>query len=431
MKKARIIAAVCAVLVTATLGGCGSTEQTAGTESGTVSSETSSTAAPIDTSGFTQVTLADNNTAAADGITVEGNIITVTKGGKYSFTGTLTDGQIVVEADENDEVTLSMSGVNITGNTNSAPLHIKSSKNTILYTEGENILNDSGGFFGSDNDDTAAIWSESDINIGGTGSLLLTTSGKGIHSERAITIGGGRIAVSQSDEGIEASLINIDGGDISVVSSDDGINVSDGAYTADTLYINGGNVSVNAQGDGIDSNGAIVMTGGNVMVDGPTGTDNAALDYDKTFTMSGGTLFAIGSAGMAAVPSDDTQSFISANATGKAGSEITVKNAAGEVIASHSAAKDFASVVVSSPEIIKGDEYTVDIDKTEAATAVAGENSRGGFGGGFGGGGFAPPDGEFAPPDGQFAPPDGQFAPPDGEFAPPDGQFTPPETSAN
>jgi hypothetical protein len=437
MKKSRIIAAICAVLVTAALGGCSNSAQTSqsdtvstGSSSSLSSSSEATKAAPIDTSGFTKITLADNNTIAADGITINGNEITVTKGGNYSFSGSLTDGRIVIEASESDDVTVLLDGVSITDKTGSAPVFVQSANGVTLLTSGTNSLIDEGGFFGDSNDDTAGIWSLSDIYIGGDGTLSLPTSGKAIHSEKAISIESGNISIEQSDEGIEASLININGGNIAVVSTDDGINVSDGAYTADTLYINGGNLSVNAQGDGIDSNGAIVMTGGDVSVDGPTGMDNAALDFDKTFTMTGGTLFAIGSAGMAAVPSDGEQSFISANVSGKAGSTITIKNAVGEYIGEHIAAKDFASVVFSSPEITKGETFSVFVDNTEAGTAVAGESNNGRGGGGFGGffgGGFAPPDGEFAPPDGEFTPPDGEFTPPDGEFAPPNGEFAPPE----
>jgi hypothetical protein len=355
---------------------------------------------------------------------VRGNEITVTKSGNYSFSGSLTDGRIVVAANESDNVTVLLDGVSITDKTGSAPIFIESAQGVTLLTSGENSLVDEGGFFGEDNDDTAAVWAQTDISIGGDGTLSLSTPGKGVHSEKAITIESGNISIGQSDEGIEASLININGGNISVVSSDDGINVSDGAYTADTLYINGGTLSVNAQGDGIDSNGAIVMTGGTVTVDGPTGFDNAALDYDKTFTVSGGTLFAIGSAGMAAVPSDGAQSFITANASGKAGSTISVKDSSGKEIAIHTAAKDFASVVFSSPEITKGETFSVFVDNSEAGSAVAGESNRGGFGGGFGGG-FVPPDGEFTPPNGEFAPPNGEFAPPDGEFAPQNGRPAP------
>jgi hypothetical protein len=132
----------------------------------------------------------------------------------------------------------------------------------------------------------------------------------------------------RSTEGIESGLITINGGDIALTSSDDGINISfdDDAgtaapggqpggpggfgpggpttYTGDHyLYIHGGNILVMADGDGIDSNGAIEMTGGVVIVHGPTMNGNSALDYDGVFNISGGFLAAAGSAGMAQAPS--------------------------------------------------------------------------------------------------------------------------------
>ncbi|MCM3627810.1 carbohydrate-binding domain-containing protein [Paenibacillus glycanilyticus] len=64
------------------------------------------------------------------------------------------------------------------------------------------------------------------------------------------------------------------------------------------LTISGGNLYVDAEGDGLDANGSIAMTGGNVMVNGPTMNGNGALDYDGTFNMTGGTLVPAGSSGM-------------------------------------------------------------------------------------------------------------------------------------
>ena len=46
------------------------------------------------------------------------------------------------------------------------------------------------------------------------------------------------------------------------------------------------------------------MVGGTVLVNGPTNNGNGSLDYDETFDISGGTLVAAGSAGMAQMPSD-------------------------------------------------------------------------------------------------------------------------------
>lgn len=70
--------------------------------------------------------------------------------------------------------------------------------------------------------------------------------------------------------------------------------------------IKGGKLTVDARGDGLDSNGSIEMSGGVVIVNGPTENMNGALDYDGSFLISGGTLVAAGSAGMAQEPSVDS-----------------------------------------------------------------------------------------------------------------------------
>ena len=61
-------------------------------------------------------------------------------------------------------------------------------------------------------------------------------------------------------------------------------------------------MQVEADGDGIDINGAIEMTGGVVVVNGPTEQMNGALDHDASFNMTGGTIVATGSSGMAMAP---------------------------------------------------------------------------------------------------------------------------------
>lgn len=72
------------------------------------------------------------------------------------------------------------------------------------------------------------------------------------------------------------------------------------------MTISGGCVYVDATGDGPDSDGSITMTGGTVIVNGPTDVGNGALDYDGTFKQSGGTLIAAGSSRMAQAPSKDS-----------------------------------------------------------------------------------------------------------------------------
>ena len=74
------------------------------------------------------------------------------------------------------------------------------------------------------------------------------------------------------------------------------------------VYISGGEIHLDAGGDGFDSNGVADMTGGTLIVEGPTNSGNGAIDVASTFTISGGTLFAGGAAGMAATPSAELSS---------------------------------------------------------------------------------------------------------------------------
>ena len=50
-----------------------------------------------------------------------------------------------------------------------------------------------------------------------------------------------------------------------------------GDYTVD---ITGGSLTINSQGDGLDSNGNATITGGTVVVNGPTNDGNGALDVN-------------------------------------------------------------------------------------------------------------------------------------------------------
>ena len=127
------------------------------------------------------------------------------------------------------------------------------------------------------------------------GTFTISSGDDAIHADTQIIIEGGDILISECYEGIESQTINITGDStsISVTSSDDGINCA--SDTEDNfLYITGGYVYVNALGDGIDSNGGIYMTSGSLIVSGPTSNDNAAVDYDTTYTMNGGLLIAAG-----------------------------------------------------------------------------------------------------------------------------------------
>jgi hypothetical protein len=188
----------------------------------------------------------------------------------------------------------------------------------------------------------------------------------------------------------------------------------DGGFGSDSssvIMINGGIIHVNADGDGIDSNGSLVINGGEIYVAGPTSRDDGALDYDGSAQINGGICVALGSNGMAQnFDSDSTQGsiMITLQSSANAGSVVTLKDADGNVLVSYTTVKEYASIVISSPDIKDGETYTVTVESAENSGETISETSvtmdgliygsgMDGFGGGrggFGGGGFGGNRGE-------------------------------------
>jgi hypothetical protein len=224
-----------------------------------------------------------------------------------------------------------------------------------------------GGTFNMDCADDG-VHTNNDVTISGgiltiaTNSSTSASYGDGIHADDTIHITGGTITVTTCYEGIEGRDITIDNGTIHVTSTDDGINGAGGSGTNNYLHINGGYIAVYAQGDGIDVNGSITMTGGTVIVHGPTADNNAAIDYDVSFNISGGFLVAAGSAGMAQAPSPtSTQRSVKITyaTTKTAGTLVHIETTATPhtSVLTLAPAKQYRSVVFSSPALTQGTSY--------------------------------------------------------------------------
>jgi hypothetical protein len=219
------------------------------------------------------------------------------------------------------------------------------------------------------------INSNNDLTID-DGALTIASGDDALHSDATLTINDGTIDITQSVEGVESVVITLNGGDINVVANDDGINVAGDLTGVDyRLFINGGFVAVYAGGDGIDANGAIEMTDGVVLVHGPTNAGNGAIDYDEYFNVSGGLLVAAGSAGMAQAPSaTSTQNsvLIRFSGTQPAGTLVHIQNSAGEDVLTFAPAKTFGSLVLSSAELVMGEQYTIYLGGGATGTATDG-----------------------------------------------------------
>ena len=281
------------------------------------------------------------------------------------------------------------------------------------------------------------IQADGDLTISG-GTLTLATGDDGVHADNDLVIGTKgasststpRINITASYEGLEGTTVTVYSGDIDVVASDDGVNAANSTLGEHSdkyaISIAGGDLYIDAGSDGLDSNNDISMTGGKVEVYGADAMMDAAIDYDGTFTLSGGTLFG---AGME--PSAGTQAYIAvgetspsgggmgggpngqgggqgmtppgdANGTNsttrptkpsggnmnggqqggapanresalgiKEGSVITVQDSSGKTLYTATARGSMSSVIFSSADIKEGETYTVLVDGTSVGTAEA------------------------------------------------------------
>ena len=170
-----------------------------------------------------------------------------------------------------------------------------------------------------------ALHANTDVTISG-GTLTLATGDDGVHADNDLVIGTKgasstgtpRINITASYEGLEGTTVNVYSGDIDVAASDDGVNAASSQLGERSdkyaISIAGGDLYIDAGSDGLDSNNDITITGGKVEVYGADAMMDAAIDYDGTFTLSGGTLFG---AGME--PSAGTQAYIAVGETSPSG----------------------------------------------------------------------------------------------------------------
>ncbi len=254
----------------------------------------------------------------------------------------------------------------------------------------------SGGNFTINSADDS-VHSDVSVIING-GTFTIASGDDAIHAEDTLTVTAGRIDISESYEGLEALHIDVQGGDIKLVANDDGLNAAGGTDQSGTtggrdgmfgggghggmgggkpggmggggmssnsngsIKVSGGNLYINSSGDGMDANGTLEISGGYTIVVGPTQGDTATLDYDKSATITGGTFIGTGAQGMAQTFSDSKQGVVAISVGNQsAGTKILLKDKSGNTIIEHTPELNFAVVILSSPDIKKGENYTVTV----------------------------------------------------------------------
>ena len=134
----------------------------------------------VDTSDMTIIMLDGNDIIVqGEGATVNGSSVTVTAAGTYQISGTLTDGQIIVDTADAENVTLVLDGVDITSQT-SAPIYVANAEKVImiLAAGSENIVTDGDTYLALDEsgEPNATIFSKDDLTINGEGALIVNAN---------------------------------------------------------------------------------------------------------------------------------------------------------------------------------------------------------------------------------------------------------------
>lgn len=230
-----------------------------------------------------------------------------------------------------------------------------------------------------------AVHSNLSVTVNG-GTFQIASGDDGFHADENLTIYSGVINITECYEGLEALNVNVAGGDIKLKATDDGLNAAGGTDSSGTggrggdmfgghggmmggngssngsVVISGGTLYINSSGDGIDANGTLEITGGYTTVVGPTQGDTATLDYDKSATISGGTFIGTGASGMAQTFSQSSQGVISLSVGNQsAGTIINLKDSDGATMLTYSPELSFAVLIISSPDIVSGETYAVEI----------------------------------------------------------------------
>lgn len=204
--------------------------------------------------------------------------ITITTGGIYNLSGTITDGMITV--DTNDYVKLILNNVSIT-NSSGPAIYVKKAKTVIIYLSdnSNNYLEDGSNYSNYDEDINATIYSKDDLVFDGTGSLTVKANYQdGIVSKDDLKIINGNYTISSADDGIRGkdSVYIIDG-NFDITSLGDGIK-STNTEDKDKGYIliENGTFNIDATLDGIQAETKLIIKNGNFTIKTGNGSTNSS-----------------------------------------------------------------------------------------------------------------------------------------------------------
>lgn len=267
----------------------------------------------------------------SNGVTQSGSVYTITKAGEYTVTGLLSEGQLIVDAGDEDEVTIVLNGTSITCSSGS-PIYVKNASKVEIKSE-ENSFNEvidnrtEATEDSSDDAGNAAIYATCDLKLVGKGALVVTGNyNNGIQSKDDLSIKNVIVKVTAVNNAVKGNnAVDIESGNIIAISAKgDGIktsnsNISNKGNQKGIVTITGGNIDVYAACDGIDAAYVVDISGdGNLNIY----TDTYS-EYSEEVTSSGS------SSGTSTSRNSSANKTASANTVSYVAASDTIANAPG------------------------------------------------------------------------------------------------------
>ena len=267
----------------------------------------------------------------SDGVTQSGSVYTITKAGEYTVTGLLSEGQLIVDAGDEDEVTIVLNGTSITCSSGS-PIYVKNASKVEIKSE-ENSFNEvidnrtEATEDSSDDAGNAAIYATCDLKLVGKGALVVTGNyNNGIQSKDDLSIKNVIVKVTAVNNAVKGNdAVDIESGNIIAISAKgDGIKTSNSSISnkgkqKGIVTITGGNIDIYAACDGIDAAYGVDISGdGNLNIY----TDTYS-EYSEEVTSSGS------SSGTSTSRDSSANKTASANTVSYVAASDTIANAPG------------------------------------------------------------------------------------------------------
>ena len=215
-----------------------------------------------------------------EGVQWENQILYIKTAGTYVISGELLDGQILVDAEEEDEVQIVLNGAEIHCE-DQAAIYAKQCRYLILtLAEGsKNKISDGETYVFEDGEDEpdSVIFSKDDLIINGTGELEAEGNyAHGIVSKDDLILVSGTIHVTSVKDGVKGKdSVTAENPNITIISGEDGIcSNNDSDSEKGTIVLKDGTYTITAEEDGIQAETALEILGGTYEITTGGGSEN-------------------------------------------------------------------------------------------------------------------------------------------------------------